>query len=84
VRAPGFCSTSARGLTNGPRKPFKPQKVYQKLSPSEKKSALAEKIGLAAFGADCFWRWKDRIDRAFLMKKLGTNSKTATTTCPYC
>ena len=54
-------------LTNGPRKPFKPQKRYLKLISLGKKSALAEKFDLA-FSGPALWRWKDRIDRAFMDK----------------
>lgn len=57
-------------LTGGARKPFKPQKNYLKLISLGKKSAMAEKFGIAVSGP-LLWRWKDHIDRAF-MDKLGT------------
>ncbi|HDY95689.1 hypothetical protein LCGC14_0454890 [marine sediment metagenome] len=66
--APVLFHNLRAALTNGPRKPFKPQKGYLKLISLGEKSALAEKFGLALSGP-MLWRWKDRIDRAF-MKKL--------------
>jgi selenide,water dikinase len=54
-------------LTGGARKPFKPQKNYLKLISLGEKSAMAEKFGLALSGR-ILWRWKDRIDRAFMDK----------------
>lgn len=52
-------------LTGGLRKPFKPQKNYLKLVSLGGKSALAEKFGQTLTGP-LLWRWKDRIDRAFM------------------
>jgi selenide,water dikinase len=54
-------------LTGGPRRTFKPQKNYLKLISLGGKSAMAEKFGLA-FSGPLLWRWKDRIDRAFMDK----------------
>ena len=56
-------------LSDGVRKPFKPQKNYLKLISLGGKSAMAEKYGLTLSGP-ILWRWKDRIDRAF-MDRLG-------------
>lgn len=52
-------------LAGGVRKPFAPQKDYLKLISLGRKSAMAEKFGLA-FKGPLLWRWKDRIDRAFM------------------
>ncbi len=54
-------------LTGGPRKTFKPQNHYLKLISLGGKSAMAEKFGVA-FSGTLLWRWKDRIDRAFMDK----------------
>ncbi len=54
-------------LTGGPRKTFKPQKNYLKLISLGGKSAMAENFGFA-FSGPLLWRWKDRIDRAFMDK----------------
>lgn len=54
-------------LTDGARKPFNPQRHYLKLISLGGKSAMAEKFGLA-FSGPLLWRWKDRIDRAFMDK----------------
>jgi selenide, water dikinase len=54
-------------LTGGSRKTFKPQKDYLKLISLGEKSAMAEKFGMA-FAGPLLWRWKDRIDRAFMDK----------------
>jgi selenide,water dikinase len=55
-------------LTGGMRKTFRPQKHYLKLISLGPEEALADKWGMSLGGAWA-WRWKDRIDRAF-MKKL--------------
>lgn len=54
-------------LTGRPTRAFHPQRNYLKLISLGKKSAVAEKFGLAFSGA-WLWRWKDRIDRAFMDK----------------
>ena len=46
---------------------FKPQSQYLKLISLGQKSALAERWGRPVTGA-ALWRWKDRIDRAFMVK----------------
>lgn len=51
----------------GKMKPFHPQKSYLKLISLGGQSALAEKAGLTLSGP-WLWRWKDRIDRAFMDK----------------
>ncbi len=54
-------------LTGGARKIFRPQENYLKLISLGGKSAMAEKFGIA-FSGPLLWRWKDRIDRAFMNK----------------
>ncbi|MDO6587133.1 selenide, water dikinase SelD [Salipiger sp. 1_MG-2023] len=48
-------------------RPYRPQKDYLKLISLGRKSALADRFGLAPQGT-LLWRWKDRIDRAFMRK----------------
>ena len=48
-------------------RPFRPQKNYLKLISLGRKSAMAEKWGVPLAGP-LLWRWKDRIDRAFMDK----------------
>nr|WP_322865010.1 selenide, water dikinase SelD [Aquicoccus sp. G2-2]MEA1112232.1 selenide, water dikinase SelD [Aquicoccus sp. G2-2] len=52
-------------LTGGRRKTWRPQKNFLKLISLGDKSAMAEKFGIALSGR-FMWRWKDRIDRAFM------------------
>jgi len=54
-------------LSGGKRRAFKPQRDYLKLISLGGQSALAEKFGRPVKGA-LLWRWKDRIDRAFMDK----------------
>ncbi|MCX7564731.1 selenide, water dikinase SelD [Sulfitobacter sp. F26169L] len=54
-------------LSDATLKPFRPQKSYLKLISLGRKSAMAEKYG-GAIAAPLLWRWKDRIDRAFMNK----------------
>ncbi len=54
-------------LAGGSFKSFKPQRSYLKLISLGGKSAMAEKYGFAPAGP-LLWRWKDRIDRAFMDK----------------
>jgi selenide,water dikinase len=68
VRAAPVLYDNLRGvLTGGGLRPFRPQKSYLKLISLGGKSAMAEKYGLAP-AAPLLWRWKDRIDRAFMDK----------------
>ncbi|MBT8408303.1 MAG: selenide, water dikinase SelD, partial [Alphaproteobacteria bacterium] len=50
-----------------PLKPFKPQAHYLKLISLGGTEALADKWG-SSMGGAWAWRWKDRIDRAFMDK----------------
>lgn len=52
-------------LSGGRRKTWRPQKNYLKLISLGEKSAMAEKFGFTLAGP-FMWRWKDRIDRAFM------------------
>ncbi len=54
-------------LAGGARRRFRPQKHYLKLISLGEKAALAEKFGFA-LASPLLWRWKDRIDRAFMDK----------------
>ncbi len=63
--APVLYHNLRAALTGGARKAFKPQNDYLKLISLGGKSAMAEKYGLALAGP-ILWRWKDRIDRAFM------------------
>lgn len=54
-------------LTGQPTRAFDPQRNYLKLISLGETSAVAEKFGVALSGA-WLWRWKDRIDRAFMDK----------------
>ena len=66
VRAAPILHANLRAaLTGGRTRTFKPQKNYLKLISLGGKSAMAEKYGLA-FAGPLLWRWKNRIDQAFM------------------
>lgn len=66
VRAAPILHANLRAvLSGGQTRPFKPQKNYLKLISLGGQSAMAEKYGFALAGP-LLWRWKDRIDRAFM------------------
>ncbi|MGC1495666.1 MAG: selenide, water dikinase SelD [Sulfitobacter sp.] len=67
--APVLHDNLRAALSGGRRRVFKPQKNYLKLISLGGKSAMAEKYGLTLAGP-ALWRWKDRIDQAF-MDRLG-------------
>ncbi|MFK7835222.1 MAG: selenide, water dikinase SelD [Sulfitobacter sp.] len=67
--APVLTGNLRAALTGGTRRSWVPQKNYLKLISLGGKSAMAEKYGLTLSGP-VMWRWKDRIDRAF-MDRLG-------------
>lgn len=52
---------------SGPLKRYVPQRDYLKLISTGTKAAVADKWGLPLDGR-WLWRWKDRIDRAFMVK----------------
>ncbi|MCA0272213.1 MAG: selenide, water dikinase SelD [Proteobacteria bacterium] len=51
----------------GRMRPYHPQRDYLKLISTGHRAAVADKWGLRLDGA-ALWRWKDRIDRAFMAK----------------
>jgi len=53
--------------SGGTMKSYRPQRDYLKLISTGRKSAVADKFGLA-FRGRTLWRWKDRIDRKFMAK----------------
>ncbi|MEM9973784.1 MAG: selenide, water dikinase SelD [Pseudomonadota bacterium] len=63
--APTLTHNLRADLTGSARRAFRPQEDYLKLISLGGQTALAEKWGLTAQGA-WVWRWKDRIDRAFM------------------
>lgn len=63
--APVLRQNLAADLTGGRPSRFKPQRHYLKLITLGNRSALADKWGRSASGGWA-WRWKDRIDRAFM------------------
>jgi selenide,water dikinase len=65
--APVLHDNLRAALTGAPLRRFKPQKSYLKLVSMGGKTAMAEKHGIAV-SAPLLWRWKDRIDRAFMDK----------------
>ena len=67
-------------LSGGVPRPFKPQRDYLKLISLGGKSAMAEKFGRTLKGP-LLWRWKDRIDRAF-MDRLGDLPQMAVPALP--
>ena len=62
-------------LSGGRRKTWTPQKNYLKLISLGGKSAMAEKFGFTLTGP-YLWRWKDRIDRAFMDQLSGLPKMT--------
>jgi selenide,water dikinase len=52
-------------LSGGALRAFRPQRDYLKLVSLGERRAVAEKLGIA-FSGRLLWRWKDRIDRAFM------------------
>jgi selenide,water dikinase len=54
-------------LSGGALRAFRPQRDYLKLVSLGERRAVAEKMGVA-FSGRLLWRWKDRIDRAFMGK----------------
>ncbi|MEL7099650.1 MAG: selenide, water dikinase SelD [Pseudomonadota bacterium] len=58
---------SAAATGQGGLRPYTPQTDYLKLISLGGKAALGERFGLT-FSGPWVWRWKDRIDRAFMTK----------------
>jgi selenide,water dikinase len=57
----------AAATGRGSLRPFRPQRDYLKLVSAGGRVAVADKWGLSLSGP-WIWRWKDRIDRAFMAK----------------
>lgn len=68
--APVLTHNLKADLTGNTRRTFRPQNHYLKLISLGPEEALADKWGVSVGGAWA-WRWKDRIDRAF-MDRLNT------------
>ena len=64
-QAPILFANLRAALAGEPWKTYRPQKDYLKLISMGGTSALAEKAGVPLSGP-LMWRWKDRIDRAFM------------------
>lgn len=64
-QAPALLHNLKASLSNGPLKPYVPQKDYLKLISLGEKSALGDRFGLT-FTGGWVWDWKDRIDRKFM------------------
>jgi len=68
VRAAPVLGDNLRAVLSGSRtRAYRPQRDYLKLVSLGEKKAVAEKLGIA-FSGRLLWRWKDRIDRAFMGK----------------
>lgn len=65
--APVLYDNLRAALSGQPTRPFHPQRDYLKLISLGDRSAVAEKFGFA-FSGPWLWRWKDRIDQAFMDK----------------
>jgi selenide,water dikinase len=65
--APVLYDNLRAALSGASLRPFHPQRDYLKLISLGERKAVAEKLGLA-FSGGLLWRWKDRIDRAFMAK----------------
>jgi selenide,water dikinase len=74
--APVLYHNLRASLSGGALKQFRPQKSYLKLISLGGKSAMAEKYGHTLSGA-LLWRWKDRIDRAFMDRFDGLPTMSA-------
>lgn len=66
-QAPVLFDNLRAALSGGDLRPYRPQADYLKLISLGGQHALAEKWGTARKGR-LLWRWKDRIDRAFMDK----------------
>lgn len=65
--APVLFHNLRAALTGGRARRYKPQQDYLKLVSLGRKSALADRSGLALAGP-AMWRWKDHIDRTFMRR----------------
>ncbi|WP_417741777.1 selenide, water dikinase SelD [Salipiger sp.] len=62
-----FDNLRKRLAGEGTPRPYRPQRDYLKLISLGRKSALADRVGLALSGP-ALWRWKDHIDQSFMRK----------------
>lgn len=69
-QAPVLLHNLRAALSGGDLRPYHPQKDYLKLISLGSQTAFADKSGLSGGGVmgKALWRWKDRIDRAFMQK----------------
>jgi selenide,water dikinase len=65
--APVLADNLRAALSGGPMRAFRPQRDYLKLISLGGRRAAVDKWGIAASGPG-LWRWKDRIDRAFMAR----------------
>ncbi|MCE6950655.1 selenide, water dikinase SelD [Cereibacter sphaeroides] len=65
--APVLFHNLQAALAGGRMRAYRPQRDYLKLISCGDRAAVADKFGLRLEGA-WLWRWKDRIDRAFMEK----------------
>lgn len=65
--APVLHDNLRAALAGAPLRPFNPQHDYLKLIALGPQSAMATRNGMAV-SHPSLWRWKDRIDRAFMAK----------------
>ena len=80
-QAPTLLNNLYASLSNGPLKPYVPQKDYLKLVSLGEKSALGDRFGLT-FTGPWVWSWKDQIDRKF-MDQFNDLPKMPTPPLPY-
>jgi selenide,water dikinase len=64
-QAPILYANLRADLAGRARRRYRPQRDFLKLVSLGRKSALADKFGMAV-AAPALWRWKDRIDRRFM------------------
>ena len=74
VRAAAVLHDNLRAALAGkPLRPFNPQRDYLKLISLGHKSALVERNGIS-FSHPALWRWKEKIDSAFMEKLSDFNA----------
>lgn len=66
-QAPVLLHNLRAALSGGALKPYRPQRDYLKLVSLGGKIALADRNG-RGFAHPMLWRWKDRIDQAFMAR----------------
>lgn len=58
----------AAAIQDKPLRPYRPQKRFLSLLSTGNQTAIASRGGKRAISGGWVWRWKDRIDRAFMAK----------------